>query len=134
MPLPAERPRNVVTRLPSGHSPSARGTGPPAGDRERHHGALRNLIPDEVWYGRREAILARRRALKMKTLLARRYCSRGLTQQRTSGVEAPGTVASATPNQSHSDGGRAGVSRVEAHRATSHRGDTAAVTTSGRSI
>ena len=66
-------------------------------NRLRLHEALKNVTPDDVWYGRREAILARRRALKVKTLLARRYHNRGLTQQSVPGAETPETVASSTP-------------------------------------
>jgi len=66
-------------------------------NRLRLHEALNNVTPDDVWFGRREEILARRRALKVKTLLARRYYNRGLTQPRTSGVETPEPVASSAP-------------------------------------
>jgi len=66
-------------------------------NRLRLHEALKDVTPDDVWYGRREAILARRRALKVKTLLARRYCNRGLTQQSALGAGTPETVASPTP-------------------------------------
>ena len=41
-------------------------------NRLRLHEALKNVSPDDVWYGRREEILSRRRALEVKTLLARR--------------------------------------------------------------
>jgi len=67
-------------------------------NRLRLHEALRNVTPDDVWCGRREEILARRRALKVKTLLARRYYNRGITQHGRSGVETPETVASSTPD------------------------------------
>ena len=66
-------------------------------NRLRLREALKDVTPDDVWCGRREEILTRRRLLKVKTLLARRYYNRGLTQPRTSGVETPEPVASSTP-------------------------------------
>lgn len=68
-------------------------------NRLRLHEALKNVTPDDVWHGRREAILGRRGALKVKSLLARRYYNRGLTQRSASGVETPEPVAS-SPSES----------------------------------
>jgi len=41
-------------------------------NRERCHEALRNVTPDDVCFGRKEAILARRKALQVRALVARR--------------------------------------------------------------
>jgi len=53
----------------------------------RLHEALKNITPDDVWHGGRAESLTRRRALKVKTLLAPSYYNRGIAQDGRSGGE-----------------------------------------------
>ena len=41
-------------------------------NRERYHEALKNVTPDDVWFGRREAILRSRKQLQIRAMVARR--------------------------------------------------------------
>jgi putative transposase len=52
---------------------------------ERYHEALGNVTPDDVYFGRREAILERRKSLKLETLMRRRDLNRNTP--RPSGAE-----------------------------------------------
>lgn len=52
---------------------------------ERYHEALGNVSPDDVYFGRRNMIWARRARLKEKTLTRRRY--KNLEISRTAGAE-----------------------------------------------
>ena len=52
-------------------------------DSRRYHEALGNVTPDDVYFGRREAILARRKALKRTTLARRRAGNSGHPKQAT---------------------------------------------------
>ena len=56
---------------------------------ERYHEALKNVTPHDVWFGRREAILSRRKTLQIRTLVARREHyrrRRGLCKDTGSGT------------------------------------------------
>ncbi len=52
----------------------------------RYHEALGNVTPDDVYFGRREAILERRKSLKHVTLMRRRDLNRN-TPRPSSGAE-----------------------------------------------
>jgi len=58
--------------------------------RERHHEALRNASPDDVYFGRRNAILNRRKRLAIRVMAARRkYCRRTVRDTETTGTGTP---------------------------------------------
>jgi len=59
-------------------------------NRDRYHEALGNVTPDDVYYGRREAILAQRKQLRIRTMVARRQHYR--QTQATAGNAGAGTT------------------------------------------
>ncbi len=71
-------------------------------NQRRYHEALDNVTPDDVYYGRKEAILAQRRQLKIRTLIARReHYRRGIEMDANPGAGTPQVYLNSTPNLSH---------------------------------
>ena len=70
-------------------------------NRERYHEALGNVTPEDVYFGRKEAILARRRKLQIRTLVARRMHYRKLVLgEGNPGAGAPEVHLSSPPDLS----------------------------------
>ena len=68
----------------------------------RYHEAFDNVTSDEVCYGRWQAILARRKQLKVRTLMARRqHYRRGIPMDPNPGATTSQVYFDATPDLSH---------------------------------
>jgi len=71
-------------------------------NRERYHEALGNVTPDQVWYGRREAILRRRKQFQIRALVARReHYRRTVRDTDTTGTGIPEVLPGSSAYSSH---------------------------------
>jgi transposase InsO family protein len=71
-------------------------------NRERYHEALKNVTPDDAYIGRREAILARRKALRIRALVARREnCRKLARREQHARAGTPEVYLNSPPELSH---------------------------------
>ena len=71
-------------------------------NQRRYHEALDNVTPDDVYYGHKAAILARRKQLQVRTLMARReHYRRGIEMDASPGVGTAQLYLNSTPHLSH---------------------------------
>jgi len=63
--------------------------------------ALRNVTPGDVWYGRRQAILNRRKRLAIRATVARReHYRRTMREAETTGTGTPEVLLNSPPDLS----------------------------------
>ena len=71
-------------------------------NRRRYHEALKNVTPDDVWFGRREGILARRKELQVRTLVARRdHYRKAVGTDGNAGAGTPRVHLNSPPDLCH---------------------------------
>ena len=69
---------------------------------QRYHEALRNVTPDDVYFGRREAILKSRKRLAIRAIVARREHHRStMRDAKTTGTGTPEVSLNSPPDLSH---------------------------------
>jgi hypothetical protein len=71
-------------------------------NQQHYHEALGNVTPDDVYFGRREGILCRRKELHIRAMIARREHYRRIRkEQGNPGAEIPKVQLPRTPDFSH---------------------------------
>ena len=71
-------------------------------NQRRYHEALDNVTPDDVYYGRKQAILSQRKQLQVRTLMARReHYRREMRTDANPGARTAQVYLNSTPNLSH---------------------------------
>jgi len=74
----------------------------PSHNGQRYHEALKNVTPDDVYLGRREALLARRKALQVRTFVARRERYRRMGESsENAGAGTPKVYLNSPPDLCH---------------------------------
>jgi hypothetical protein len=69
---------------------------------ERYHEALHNVTLDGVWFGRRDQIIARRRPLQIRALVARReHYRQSVKNHAAQESGTPGVQLSSRGNLAH---------------------------------
>ena len=92
----------LVVALSSGRLRAALAAFADSCDQRRYHEFLDNLTPNDVYYARKEAILARRKQPQVRTLMARRkHYRREMDNAANPAVGTAQVYLNSTPNLSH---------------------------------